>query len=111
MKKELIVICLIVIALLLGYNLYIRISKETFTDNIDNPHNCPPFSGQHQPHNSYMSPAKGWCTSNSYQPMPVPDDFQSFEKSPIKCQSNYSRVKAKESINTESKSFCKIPEE
>ncbi len=110
MQKELIVLCLLIIAALLGYNLYLRLIREKFDNHVDNPHNCPPFSGSHQPFNSYMTPAKGWCTSNSYSPMPVPDDFQSFEKSPIKCPSDYSRVSAKESIKTEGKSFCRIPQ-
>ena len=89
----------------LGYNLYIRIYKETF---IDNYHNCPPFSGVHNPYNSYASQAKGWCTTNSYQLMPVPDDYQSFEKSPVKCPGDSSRLSAEESIETDTKSFCKI---
>jgi hypothetical protein len=110
MQKELIVLCLIIIAALLGYNLYLRIITEKFNTDIDNPHNCPPLSVPQPPFNSYMSPAKGWCTTNSYSPMPVPDDFQSFDKSPIKCPSDYSRISGKDSIKTEGKSFCRIPQ-
>ena len=110
MQKLLLVICLLFLALLLGYNLYLRILREQFVEKVDNYHNCHPESSVHRPANSYMTHAKGWCTSNSYSPMPVPDDFQSFEKSPIKCPSDYSRDSAKESIKTEGKSFCRIPQ-
>jgi hypothetical protein len=108
MKKELIVVCLVIILLLLGYNLYIRII-ETFEDEKYNPHNCPPLTVNNDPFYSHMSPSKGWCTSNSYAQMPVKDEQPEFNKSPNKCPMDYSRVSGAESINSESKSFCKKP--
>lgn len=105
--KELIIICLVVILIVLIGNLQ-RILRENFS-GLDNRHNCPPFSNTHNPYNSFMSHTKGWCTDKNYDTLVNPDDFDSFEKSPIKCPSDYSRVSAKESASFKSKAYCKKP--
>jgi|SaaInlStandDraft_6_1057023.scaffolds.fasta_scaffold319530_1 hypothetical protein len=112
MQKTLLVLCLVFMTLLLGYNLYLRILREKFVDKVDNNHNCHPDSAVHRPYNSYMSPAKGWCTSNSYGPAPFggEHDDEIYNRSPIKCPANYKRISAKESVESESKSFCKQPD-
>lgn len=102
--KELIVLCLIIIIVLLLTNL-----QRILTENFSNLHNCPPFSATHNPYNSYMTHVKGWCTERNYSSLTNPDDFDSFEKSPIKCPSDYSRVSAKESSGFKSKAYCKKP--
>ena len=112
MQKLLLVLCLVYMALLLGYNLYLRILREKFVEKVDNYHNCHPHSVVHRPHNSYMTHAKGWCTSNSYGPAPLEQHYdEKYNKSPIKCPADFKRISAKESIDTETKSFCKIPDE
>ena len=108
MKKELIICCLLIILVFLIGNLQ-NILNESFS-NISNIHNCPPFSVTHKPHNSFMTHSKGWCTDKSYSMKMSPDDFDSFEKSPIKCPSDYSRVSGKESSSFNSKAFCKKPQ-
>ena len=105
--KEIIIFCLIIILVMLISNLQKQLSEE-FT-GLNNYHNCQPYSVVHKPFNSYMTHTKGWCTENSYNKTMSPDDFDSFEKSPIKCQSGYSRVPAKESASFKSKAFCKKP--
>ena len=111
MQKTLLVLCLVFITLLLGYNLYLRIIREKFVEKVDNYHNCPPDSSVHRPYNSYMNPAKGWCTSNSYGPAPLEDHYDEiYNRSPIKCPSDYKRISAEESVESESKSFCKKPD-
>ena len=108
MKKNILVICLLVILIILIHNLY-RKMNETFS-NISNSHNCPPFSVTHKPLNSYSSISKGWCTENSYDSDSDSDydDFSSVKKSNIKCPNNYSRVKPLDSQKNISKSYCKI---
>ena len=105
--KELLILCLIIIIILLLINLQ-RILTENFS-GLNNPHNCPPFSVTHNPFNSHLTHVKGWCTERNYDSLKNPDDFDSFEKSPIKCPSDYSRVSAKESSSFKSKAYCKKP--
>ena len=111
MQKLLLTLCLLFMALLLGYNLYLRILRERFVEKVDNYHNCHPNSVVHKPYNSYMTPVKGWCTTNSYGPSPL-DDFldEPYNRSPIKCPADFERISAEESIDTETKSFCKRPD-
>lgn len=104
--KELIIVCLVIMLIILISNLQ-RILTENFS--VKNNHNCPPFSVTHNPFNSYMTHVKGWCTERNYSSLMNPDDFDSFEKSPIKCPSDYSRVSAKESSMFKSKAYCKKP--
>ncbi len=111
MQKLLLVICLVFMAVLLGYNLYLRILREKFVDKVNNYHNCHPNSVVHKPYNSHASFAKGWCTTNSYGPAPLDDHYDElYNRSPIKCPADFKRISAKESIDTETKSFCKKPE-
>ena len=105
--KELIIVCLVIMLIILISNLQ-RILTENFS-GVKNNHNCHPFSVTHNPLNSYMTHVKGWCTERNYSSLMNPDDFDSFEKSPIKCPSDYSRVSAKESSTFKSKAYCKKP--
>ena len=105
--KELIILCLVIILIVLINNLQ-KILTEKYS-NINNMHNCPPFSVAHNPYNSHMTHVKGWCTERNHSSLMSPGDFDSFEKSPIKCPSDYSRVSAKESSSLKSKTFCKKP--
>ena len=105
--KELIILCLIIILIILLNNLQ-KILTEKFS-NINNYHNCPPFSDNHNPKNSHMTHVKGWCTNNSYDSEINDVDYDSFEKSPIKCPSGYTRISAKESSLLNAKSYCKEP--
>lgn len=105
--KELIIVCLLIILIILINNLQGHL-KENFS-KIDNYHNCQPYSVVHNPFNSFMTHTKGWCTEKSYDKRMSPDDFDSFEKSPVKCPSDYARVSAKESASFKSKAFCKKP--
>lgn len=107
MKKVLIIFCLIIILVFLIGNLQ-NILNESFS-NIGNIHNCPPFSVTHNPNNSFKTHTKGWCTDKSYSIKINKDDFDSFEKSPVKCQPDYSRVSGNESSLFNSKAFCKKP--
>ena len=105
--KELIILCLVIILIILLSNLQ-TILSENFS-GIGNNHNCPPFSVSHNPFNSHMSHVKGWCTEKNYDSLINPDDFDSFEKSPVKCQGDYSIISGKESVALKSKTFCKKP--
>lgn len=107
MKKVLIICCLLIILVFLIGNLQ-NILTESFS-NISNIHNCPPFSVTHNPYNSFMSHSKGWCTDKSYSIRINEDEFDSFEKSPIKCPADYSRVSGEESSLFKTKAFCKKP--
>ena len=103
--KELIIVCLIIMLVILLNNLQ-KILTEQFS-NLNN-HNCPPFSVTHNPHNSYMTHVKGWCTTKDYNTeINEEDDFDSFEKSKVKCPYNYSRISANESSLSQSKAYCK----
>ena len=108
MKKNMLVLCLFVILFFLINNLYKKMI-ETFS-SVKNLHNCPPFSVTHKPFNSFNTISKGWCTENSYDSDNNSDydDFSGFEKSPVKCQPNYSRVKPLNSHKGISKAYCKI---
>ena len=111
MQKTLLVLCLVFMTLLLGYNLYLRILREKFVDKVDNHHNCYPDSSVYNPHNSYMSPAKGWCTTNRYAQAQLDEhNDEIYSRSPIKCPADYKRISAEESVESESKSFCKKPD-
>ena len=105
--KELIILCLLVILIILIVNLQNQLT-EKFRD-VNNYHNCQPYSVVHKPSNSFKTLTKGWCTEKSYDIKVNPDDFDSFEESPVKCQPNYSRVSPQESATFKSKAFCKKP--
>jgi hypothetical protein len=111
MQKLLLVICLLFLAFMLSYNLYLRIITEKFIEKVDRPHNCHPNSVELSPYNSHLTLAKGWCTTNSYGPAPLENHHdETYNRSPIKCPADFQRISPEESIDTESKSFCKSPD-
>ena len=94
-----ITILLLVIICLLVFNL---IRKEQF--NIK----CPPFSVKLGPQNSYNSFSKGHCTNASFEGGEEYDygDYDSNNVDPDRCLANQTYVKANNSHNSASKSFC-----
>ena len=70
-------------------------------------HHCYPYSSEHNALNSYKSKSKGWCTSGDYKPMPANDDFSTYNEGGIKCPNGYYKIPPLESLDTETKSWCK----
>ena len=95
----------------IGYNLYLRILREKFVEKVDNYHNFygTKFCSQTF---KFLYVTRRWCTSNSYGPAPLEDHYDEvYNRSPIKCPADFKRISAKESIDSETKSFCKRPGE
>ena len=93
-----ITVLLLVIVCLLVFNL---IRTEHFKIK------CPPFSVRLNPHNSFDSFSKGWCTSASFEDGEEYDYGNDDAATPDRCLSDQTYVKASNSHKSASKSFCK----
>lgn len=102
--KKVILVILLLILLVLVYNT----DFEHFMPK--GYHNCYPYSSNHNAQNSYATDLKGWCTTGEYNSNINDRDFPSiYQRSDLKCPDNYVRATGKESIMTDSKSFCLSP--
>jgi hypothetical protein len=101
MNIKIIILLLVLLLLICILN-----NKESFDNHI----HCGPNHTLADPINSYKSLLKGSCTK--FQPYSYSDMFnfdndeEYVVKSRNKCSGNYSRNSAKNSYNSESKSWC-----
>ena len=101
MNVKIIILLLVLLLLICILN-----NKELFDNHI----NCGPEHTMAEPINAYKSLLKGPC--KKYQPYSYSDMFnfdnesEEYIKSRNKCSGNYSRDSAKNSYNSESKSWC-----
>lgn len=110
-KQYLLILFILVIITCLTLSIFYKtfpLVKETFLPSGN--HNCYPYTSIHKPSNSYNTKSKGWCSTKDYGYSNDDDyDSSSYGNSPVKCQSNYSRVNAAESYKTNTKAYCRKP--
>tara|TARA_Y100000022_G_C13190623_1_gene347871 strand:+ start:91 stop:423 length:333 start_codon:yes stop_codon:yes gene_type:complete len=105
LEKYLILLIIIIILCILFTNQY---------ENFNRPHNCSKDSTILNPLASHKSLSKGWC--GKVQPYSYSDIFnfnnmddtldEDYSES-RKCHDGFNRMKAKDSINYDSKGWCK----
>lgn len=101
------IVVLVILTISTIYMMYINsfAIKESF---FDSKHSCYHDSSDHNSKNSFKTKSKGWCTTGDYK-TGSDSEFNDSGESKVRCPQDYYRVKPNESVNFNSKAWCKRP--